>query len=118
MSKVDDIAQQLCELKVAELAQLALLLETKWGVTPAAIASPKPEHAAPARVVYDVVLVKSGQSKIAVIKEVRSLLSLGLKEAKDFVDNVPKPVKCGLNKSEADALKAKFEALGAEVELN
>ncbi|AIC63807.1 putative 50S ribosomal subunit L7/L12 [Candidatus Hodgkinia cicadicola] len=116
MSKIDDIAQQLCELRVSELAELSLLLEAKWGVSPVA-AAPKSEVNAKAKAVHDVVLIKPGQSKIAIIKEIRSLLSLGLKEAKEFVDNAPKPIKCGLDKSEAAALKAKFEALGAEVEL-
>ncbi|AUG34153.1 50S ribosomal subunit L7/L12 [Candidatus Hodgkinia cicadicola] len=117
MSKVDDIVRQLCELRVSELAELSLLLEAKWGVSPVAAGVSKSEVNAPAKAVRDVVLIKSGQSKIAVIKEIRSLLSLGLKEAKEFVDNAPKPIKCGLDKPEADALKAKFEALGAEVEL-
>ncbi len=77
---------------------------------------PKPA-APPSKLTHDVVLVKPGQNKISVIKEVRSLLSLGLKEAKDFVDGAPKPIKSSLSKIEADALKSKFEALGAEVEL-
>ncbi|XXN13574.1 MAG: 50S ribosomal protein L7/L12 [Candidatus Hodgkinia cicadicola] len=117
MSKIDDIVRQLCELRVSELAELSLLLEAKWGVGPVAAVASKPELNAEAKAVHDVVLIKSGQSKIAIIKEIRSLLSLGLKEAKEFVDNAPKPIKCGLDKSEAAALKAKFEALGAEVEL-
>ncbi|XXM90086.1 50S ribosomal protein L7/L12 [Candidatus Hodgkinia cicadicola] len=116
MSKVDDIVQQLCELKVIELAQLSLQLEAKWGISAAtAVAAPT---VASVKSTHDVILVKPGQTKIAVIKEVRSLLSLGLKEAKDFVDSVPKAIKCGLSKSEADALKAKFEALGAEIKLS
>ncbi|ATW06134.1 50S ribosomal subunit L7/L12 [Candidatus Hodgkinia cicadicola] len=118
MSKIDEIVRQLCELRVSELAELCLLLEAKWGVVSAVAAGvSKSEVDAKAKAVHDVVLVKSGQSKIAIIKEIRSLLSLGLKEAKEFVDNAPKPIKCGLGKPEADALKAKFEALGAEVEL-
>ncbi|XXN13733.1 MAG: 50S ribosomal protein L7/L12 [Candidatus Hodgkinia cicadicola] len=118
MSRVDEIIQQLCELKVAELAQLILLLEAKWGVAATAATAPILANTSPTKAVCDVVLTKSGQNKIAVIKEIRSLLSLGLKEAKDFVDSAPKPIKCKLDKSEANALKAKFEALGAEVELN
>lgn len=117
MSKIDDIMQQLCELRVSELAELSLLLEAKWGVGSVAVSSSKSEVNAEAKTAHDVVLIKPGQSKIAIIKEIRSLLSLGLKEAKEFVDNAPKLIKCGLDKPEADALKAKFEALGAEVEL-
>ncbi|AUG91501.1 50S ribosomal subunit L7/L12 [Candidatus Hodgkinia cicadicola] len=117
MSKIDDIMLQLCELRVSELAELSLLLEAKWGVSPVAASSSESEASANAEAVRDVVLIKPGQSKIAIIKEIRSLLSLGLKEAKEFVDSAPRPIKCKLDKSEADALKAKFEALGAEVEL-
>ncbi len=118
MSKIDDIVRQLCELKVAELAQLSLLLEAKWGVGSVMVSAPTAAASTVAKVVCDVVLIKPGQNKIAIIKEVRSLLSLGLKEAKEFVDGAPKLIKCGLGKPEAAALKAKFEALGAEIELN
>ncbi|XXN19696.1 MAG: 50S ribosomal protein L7/L12 [Candidatus Hodgkinia cicadicola] len=117
MSKIDDIVQQLCDLKVAELAQLALALEAKWGVSPITAGAPKVEPSAPAKITYDVILIKPGQNKISIIKEIRSLLSLGLKESKDFVDSAPKLVKSSLSKSEADALRNKFESLGAEVEL-
>ncbi|AUG33954.1 50S ribosomal subunit L7/L12 [Candidatus Hodgkinia cicadicola] len=103
MSKIDDIVRQLCELRVSELC---LLLEPKWGVGPVAASVSKSEVNAKAKAVHDVVLIKSGQSKIAIIKEIRSLLSLGLKEAKEFVDSAPKPIKRGLDKPEASALKA------------
>ncbi|AUG91613.1 50S ribosomal subunit L7/L12 [Candidatus Hodgkinia cicadicola] len=82
MSKIDDIMLQLRGLRVSELAELSLLLEAKWGVSPVATSSSESEASANAEAVRDVALIKPGQSKIAIIKEIRSLLSLGLKEAK------------------------------------
>ncbi|WGS83391.1 MAG: bL12 family ribosomal protein [Candidatus Hodgkinia cicadicola] len=115
MDKVDEIAQLLLELKVSELAQLAILLEAKWGISTSAVTEPK--ASAVASKTCDVVLVKSGLNKIGVIKEIRSALALGLKEAKDFVDNVPKLIKSQLSEAEAGVLKSRFETLGAEIEL-
>ncbi len=110
MSKIDDIVRQLCELKVAKLAQLLCCWKLSGELGSVMVSAPTAAASTVAKVVCDVVLIKPGRNKIAIIKEVRSLLSLGLKEAKEFVDGAPKLIKC--------ALKAKFEALGAEIELN
>ncbi|XXM93471.1 bL12 family ribosomal protein [Candidatus Hodgkinia cicadicola] len=115
MDKVDEIAQLLLELKASELAQLVILLETKWGISTSSVAQPK--ASAVVAKTCDVVLVKSGPNKIGVIKEIRSTLALGLKEAKDFVDTAPKLVKSQLSQTEAGVLKSRSDPLGAEIEL-
>jgi len=107
---------------VLEAAELAKLLEEKWGVSAAAavaVAGPAAAAAAPAeeKTEFTVVLAAAGEKKIEVIKEVRVITGLGLKEAKDLVEGAPKPVKEGVNKDEADKIKAQLEKAGAKVEL-
>ena len=107
-------------MTVAEAADLSKQLEEKWGVTPMAAAAPAAAGGvAPAEDKDDftVMLISAGEKKINVIKEVRAATSLGLKEAKDLVEGAPKEVKTGVNKKEAEELKAKLEAAGAKVEL-
>lgn len=123
MSKVNEIMDAVKELKVLELAELVKALEEEFGVsaTPVAVAGAAAGGAAaPAaaeKTEFDVVLVDAGASKIGVIKVVREATGLGLKEAKELVDNAPKPIKEGISKEDADALKEKFEAAGAKVEV-
>jgi large subunit ribosomal protein L7/L12 len=110
-------------LTVLEAADLAKMLEEKWGVSAAAAvavaAAPGAAAAAPAeeKTEFTVVLAAVGEKKIEVIKEVRALTGLGLKEAKDLVEGAPKPVKEGVNKEEAEKVKATLEKVGAKVEL-
>jgi large subunit ribosomal protein L7/L12 len=116
------IVDDLSSLTVLEAAELAKLLEEKWGVSAAAavaVAGPAAAAAAPAeeKTEFTVVLAAAGDKKIEVIKEVRAITGLGLKEAKDLVEGAPKPVKEGVNKEEADKLKAQLEKAGAKVEL-
>src|SRR6202040_2339377 len=108
--------------RVLEPAELAKLLEEKWGVSAAAavaVAGPAAAAAAPAeeKTEFTVVLAAAGEKKIEVIKEVRAITGLGLKEAKDLVEGAPKPVKEGVNKDEAEKVKAQLEKAGAKVEL-
>ena len=124
MAELSKIVDELSKLTVLEAAELAKLLEEKWGVTAAAAvavaAAPGAGGAAaPAeeKTEFTVVLAAVGDKKIEVIKEVRALTGLGLKEAKDLVDGAPKPVKEGVNKEEADKVKATLEKVGAKVEL-
>jgi large subunit ribosomal protein L7/L12 len=122
MADLEQIVDQLSGLTVIEAAELSKLLEEKWGVSAAA-----PVAAAAAPVVggeaaeekseFTVVLAAAGDKKINVIKEVRPITGLGLKEAKDLVEGAPKEVKAGISKDEADAMKAQLEAAGATVEL-
>ena len=121
---LDQIVEQLSGLTVIEAAQLSKKLEEKWGVSAAApvaaAAAPVAGGAAPAaeaKTTFDVVLKEAGANKIGVIKEVRAMTSLGLKEAKDLVEGAPKTVKEGVSKEEAEELKKKLEAAGAKVEL-
>jgi large subunit ribosomal protein L7/L12 len=107
---------------VLEAAELAKLLEEKWGVSAAAavaVAGPAAAAAAPAeeKTEFTVMLAAAGEKKIEVIKEVRAITGLGLKEAKDLVEGAPKAVKEGVNKDEADKIKAQLEKAGAKVEL-
>ena len=110
-------------LTVLEAAELSKLLEEKWGVSAAApvavAAAPAAGGDAPAeeKSEFDVVLAESGSNKIAVIKEVRTITGLGLKEAKDLVEGAPKPLKQGVKKEDAEAMKKSLEAAGAKVEL-
>jgi len=123
MADLNTIAETLSGLTVMEAAELAKLLEEKWGVSAAApVAAAAAAGAAPAAVVeeqteFDVILLTIGDKKIQVIKEVRAITSLGLKEAKDLVEGAPKPVKEGVSKDEAAKMKAQLEAAGAQVEI-
>jgi large subunit ribosomal protein L7/L12 len=120
MPDLNKIIEDLSSLTVAEAAELSKQLEEKWGVTPMAAAAPAlVDGAAPAEDKDDftIMLVSAGDKKINVIKEVRAATSLGLKEAKDLVEGAPKEVKSGVNKKEAEEIKAKLEAAGAKVEL-
>ena len=119
MPDLNKIIEDLSSLTVAEAAELSKQLEEKWGVTPMAAAAPAAGGAAPAEEKDDItiMLVSAGDKKINVIKEVRAATSLGLKEAKDLVEGAPKEVKSGVNKKEAEEIKAKLEAAGAKVEL-
>ncbi|MDA9767666.1 50S ribosomal protein L7/L12 [Candidatus Pelagibacter sp.] len=119
MPDLNKIIEDLSSLTVAEAAELSKQLEEKWGVTPMAAAAPAAVGAAPAEDKDDftIMLVSAGEKKINVIKEVRAATSLGLKEAKDLVEGAPKEVKSGVNKKEAEEIKAKLEAAGAKVEL-
>ena len=121
MADLNKIIDDLSGLTVVEAAELSKQLEEKWGVTAAAVpATPAAGAvAAPAeeKDEFTVVLAASGDKKINVIKEVRALTSLGLKEAKDLVEEAPKEIKSGVNKKEAEEIKQKLEAAGAKVEL-
>ena len=125
MADLAKIVDDLSSLTVIEAAQLSKLLEEKWGVSAAApvavAAGPAAGGAAEAKkeekTEFTVVLAAAGANKINVIKEVRAITSLGLKEAKDLVEGAPKPVKEGVNKDEADKIKKQLEAAGATVEL-
>ena len=123
-ANLDQIVEQLSGLTVIEAAELSKKLEEKWGVSaaaPVAVAAAPAggAGAAPAEVktTFDVVLKETGPNKIGVIKEVRVVTSLGLKEAKDLVEGAPKTVKEGATKEEAEEIKKKLEAAGAKVEL-
>src|SRR6202022_3704981 len=122
MADLQKIVDDLSSLTVLEAAELAKLLEEKWGVSAAAavaVAGPAAAAAAPAeeKTEFTVVLAAAGEKKIEVIKEVRAITGLGLKEAKDLVEGAPKPVKEGVNKDEAEKVKAQLEKAGAKVEL-
>ena len=120
MPDLNKIIEDLSSLTVAEAADLSKQLEEKWGVTPMAAAAPAAAGAAAAAEDKDdftIMLVSAGDKKINVIKEVRAVTSLGLKEAKDLVEGAPKEVKTGVNKKEAEEIKTKLEAAGAKVEL-
>ena len=120
MSDLNKMIDDLSKLTVIEAAELSKKLEEKWGVTAAtAAAVPTAAAAAPAeeKSEYTVVLTAAGDKKINVIKEIRAVTTLGLKEAKDLVEGAPKEVKAGVNKKEAEEIKKKLEAAGAKVEL-
>ncbi len=122
MADLQKIVNDLSSLTVLEAAELAKLLEEKWGVSAAAavaVAGPAAAAAAPVeeKTEFTVVLAAAGEKKIEVIKEVRAITGLGLKEAKDLVEGAPKPVKEGVNKDEAEKVKAQLEKAGAKVEL-
>lgn len=122
MADLAKIVDELSSLTVLEAAELAKLLEEKWGVSaaaPVAVAAAAGPAAAAAEVQteFTVVLAAAGDKKIEVIKEVRAITGLGLKEAKDLVEGAPKTVKEGASKDEADKLKAQLEKAGAKVEL-
>ena len=124
MADLNKIVDELSSLTVLEAAELSKLLEEKWGVSAAApvavAAAPGAgggEAAAEEKSEFDVVLAEAGSNKIAVIKEVRTITALGLKEAKDLVEGAPKPLKQGVAKAEAEEMKKTLEAAGAKVEL-
>jgi large subunit ribosomal protein L7/L12 len=123
MADLNKIIDDLSSLTVLEAAELSKLLEEKWGVSaaaPVAAAAPAAsgaEAAAEEKTDFDVVLTEAGSNKIAVIKEVRTITALGLKEAKDLVEGAPKPLKQGVAKAEAEEMKKALEAAGAKVEL-
>ncbi len=122
MADLSKLVDELSGLTVLEAAELAKLLEEKWGVSAAAavaVAGPAAAAAAPVeeKTEFTVVLAAAGDKKIEVIKEVRALTGLGLKEAKDLVEGAPKNVKEGVSKDEAEKVKAQLEKAGAKVEL-
>ncbi len=123
MADLNKIVDELSTLTVMEAAELSKLLEEKWGVSAAAPVAVAAAGAAPAAEAaeekdsFDVVLAASGDQKINVIKEVRAITGLGLKEAKDMVEGAPKTLKEGVKKEEAEAMKTQLEAAGAKVEL-
>jgi large subunit ribosomal protein L7/L12 len=125
MAAVDTVFDQLGSMTVLELVELKKKIEDEWGITaaaPVAVAAPGagaagPAEAAEEKTSFDVVLTNAGGQKIQVIKVVRAVTGLGLKEAKDLVDGAPQPVKEGVNQEEADQIKAQLEEAGASVEL-
>jgi len=124
MADLNAIADQLSSLTVMEAADLAKLLEQKWGVSAAAPVAVAAGGAVAADVAakeektdFDVILLSAGDKKIQVIKEVRAITGLGLKEAKDLVEGAPKPVKEGVNKEEADKIKAQIEGAGGQIQI-
>ena len=121
MADIAKIADELSGLTVMEAAELSKMLEEKWGVSaaaPVAVAAAAPAAAAEeVKDTFDVILAAAGEKKINVIKEVRAITGLGLKEAKDLVEGAPKPVKEGVAKDEAEKIKATLEKVGAKVEL-
>ena len=122
MADLNKIIDDLSGLTVVEAAELSKQLEEKWGVTTAAAVAPAPVAGGGAPPVEEkdefiVMLTSAGDKKINVIKEVRAVTTLGLKEAKDLVEAAPKEIKTGVNKKEAEEIKTKLEAAGAKVEL-
>jgi large subunit ribosomal protein L7/L12 len=123
MATVEEIFSQINELKPMEIAELIKKMEEDWGVTaaPAAVAIAAggggAAEAAEEKTEFDVVLIAAGDKKIQVIKEVRAITGLGLKEAKELVESVPKPVKEAIEKAEAEKLKEQIEAVGGQVDI-
>ena len=122
MADLNKIIDDLSSLTVVEAAELSKQLEEKWGVTAAAAVAPAPAPGAGAEPAeeqseFTIVLAAAGDKKINVIKEVRAITSLGLKEAKDLVEGAPKEIKKDVNKKEAEEIKKKLEAAGAKIEL-
>jgi len=125
MADLNKLAENLVNLTIKEASDLASILETEYGIKPAAsavaVAVPSAaeggEDAGAEQTAFDVLLTSFGSSKIGVIKEVRAITGLGLKEAKALVDSSPAPIKEGASKEEAEELKSRLEAVGAEVEL-
>ena len=123
MADLEKLVEELSTLTVMEAAELSTMLEDKWGVSAAApvavaaVAGGDAGAAAEEKTEFDVVLASAGDKKINVIKEVRAITGLGLKEAKELVEGAPKAVKEGVDKAEAEELKGKLEAAGASVEL-
>jgi large subunit ribosomal protein L7/L12 len=121
MANLDKIVEDLSALTVLEAAELSKMLEEKWGVSAAApvavAAAAAPAAAVEEKTEFTVQLTAAGDKKIEVIKEVRAITGLGLKEAKDLVEGAPKPVKEGVNKADAEKFKAQLEKAGAKVDL-
>ena len=122
MADLNKIIEDLSKLTVVEAADLSKQLEEKWGVTAATAVTAAPVAAgataqAEEKSEFTIILTSAGDKKINVIKEIRTFTTLGLKEAKDLVEGVPKEVKTGINKKEAEEIKKKLEAAGAKVEL-
>ena len=123
MADLNKIIDELSKLTVVEAAELSKQLEEKWGVTAAAAVAAPAAGAAPGAAPaeekdeFTIMLVSAGDKKINVIKEVRAITTLGLKEAKDLVEAAPKEIKSGVNKKDAEEMKKKLEAAGAKVEL-
>ena len=124
MADLNVIADQLSSLTVMEAAELATLLEEKWGVSAAApvavaagVGAGDAGAAAEEQTEFDAILISFGDKKIQVIKEVRAITSLGLKEAKELVEGVPKPLKEGIDKEEAEQIKAKIEEAGGQLDI-
>ena len=125
MADLQQIVDQLSDLTVIEAAELSKMLEEKWGVSAAAPVAVAAAGAAPSgdaaaaeeKDEFTIVLASAGDKKINVIKEVRAITTLGLKEAKDLVEGAPKEIKSGVNKKDAEEMKKKLEAAGAKVEL-
>lgn len=122
MADLAKLVEELSKLTVMEAAELSKMLEETWGVSAAApvavaAAGAAPAEAAAEKTDFDVILAAAGAQKINVIKEVRAITGLGLKEAKDLVDNAPKAIKEGVEKAEGEEIKAKLEEAGATVEL-
>ena len=122
MADLKDFAEQLVNLTVKEVNELAEILKTEYGIDPAAaaatvVAGPAGEAEVQEQTAFDVVLKAAGQSKLAVVKLVKELTGLSLKESKEIVDAAPKAVKEGVSKDEAETLKTQLEEAGAEVEL-
>ena len=120
MTDLNKIIEDLSKLTVVEAANLSKQLEEKWGVTAATAVAAAPSASADPieeKSEFTIMLTAAGDKKINVIKEIRTITTLGLKEAKDLVEGAPKEVKSGVNKKEADEIKKKLEAAGAKVEL-
>lgn len=121
MTNLTKIVDELSALTVMQAAELSKMLEEKWGVSAAAVAvqaaAPVVAEAVAEKTTFDVVLTSAGEKKIEVIKEVRAITSLGLKEAKDLVESAPQPLKQGVSKDIAEAMKVKLETAGAKVEI-
>ncbi|MGI9462133.1 MAG: 50S ribosomal protein L7/L12 [Alphaproteobacteria bacterium] len=117
MVDIKKLVDDMSNLSVLEAAELAKMLEEKWGVTAAAPVAAAGGGGGEEKTSFDIVLVAVGDKKIDVIKEVRSITNLGLKEAKDLVEAAPKPLKEGVEKAEADTIKKKLEAVGAKVDI-
>ena len=118
MAAVDTVFEQLGSMTVLELVELKKKIEDEWGITAAApVAVAVPGGAAEEKTAFDVILAGAGDKKIQVIKVVRAITGLGLKEAKDLVDSAPKPVKEGVAQDEADSIKSQLEEAGATVEV-
>jgi large subunit ribosomal protein L7/L12 len=123
MANLQQMVEDLSTLSVLEAAELSKMLEERWGVSAAApvaaavAAAAAPEEEAEEQTEFDVILAATGEKKINVIKEVRAITGLGLKEAKDLVEGAPKPVKEGVSKEEAAKLKEQLEGAGATVEV-
>lgn len=126
MAELKELAETLVNLTVKEVNELAAILKDEYGIEPAAAAvavaaGPSADAGgdggAEAKTEFDVLLKSAGANKLAVVKEVKNILGLGLKEAKDLVDGAPSPIKTGVSKDEADSIKAALEPTGAEIEI-